>query len=49
MQSNYHFVIPIRNMRMNKLSSYLKGIYLVGGIDEAFRIANENGRIQFFK
>lgn len=27
----------------------LKGAYLVGGIDEAFRIANENGRIQFFK
>lgn len=26
-----------------------KGFYLVGGIDEAFRIANDNGRIQFFK
>lgn len=26
-----------------------KGFYLVGGIDEAFRIANDNGRIQFSK
>ena len=26
-----------------------RGFYLVGGVEEAFRIANENGRIQFFK
>lgn len=26
-----------------------RGFYLVGGVGEAFRIANENNRIQFFK
>jgi hypothetical protein len=39
------------NLKRIKLNwcTLSKGFYLVGGVGEAFRIAGEGGRLQFFK
>ncbi|XP_037033725.1 sodium-coupled monocarboxylate transporter 1-like [Bradysia coprophila] len=41
-------ILQVMMMYAGLLLVIFRGFYLVGGIDEAFRIANENGRIQFF-
>ncbi|KAJ6647651.1 Sodium-coupled monocarboxylate transporter 2 [Pseudolycoriella hygida] len=41
-------ILQVTMMYAGLLLVIFRGFYLVGGIDEAFRIANENGRIQFF-
>lgn len=42
-------IIQVIMMYGGLLLVIFRGFYLVGGIGEAFKIANDNGRIQFFK